>query len=491
MSPEKPPPPGAMSADPEAAAELVTLGYHQELKRRVGFLGNLSLTLSDISPTASLLVVGPVVILAAGTGSLLVMLIGSLVSICIAFCVAELGSMFPVAGGLYIMTAKVLGRGTGFVALIALVGISLFVPAAVALGIGTYLSSLNANIPTNLAAGLVMAVMTLIALLQIRSNAIITGISLALELLVVVGLFFAGVTHIHQSASMLIHPVLTNGHGGLGPVGFAAIISAVAVAVFAIGGYEGAVNFSEETKTSASGIGKAVMTSAAVGIGLILIPFVAVLFGAPHLASFVASSTPFTDVARASFGGGFVKFLTIGAIIAILNAALALTLQYSRVIWASGRDRAWPEPVSSWIGKVGSGRGAPWVATLIVGGVGVVLCLQSSLVSVITFTGVLSTVSYGLVAVAGLVSRFHDRDLARPFRMPLWPLPAVIAVAGLAYALTQQAGHDLVICGAVFGVGILYYAFFLRGRPHYWSLVGRSPKTGTHAAGGGDTSTDA
>jgi len=75
--------------------------------------------------------------------------------------------------------------------------------------------------------------------------------------------------------------------------------------------------------------------------------------------------------------------------------------------------------------------------------------------------------------------------------MPLWPLPAVIAVAGLAYALTQQAGHDLVICGAVFGVGILYYAFFLRGRPHYWSLVGRSPKTGTHAAGGGDTSTDA
>jgi hypothetical protein len=63
------------SADQVAGREyksqqaLETLGYRQELKRAVNALGHLALILSDITPTASLLVVGPAVVAIAGTGS--------------------------------------------------------------------------------------------------------------------------------------------------------------------------------------------------------------------------------------------------------------------------------------------------------------------------------------------------------------------------------------------------------------------------------------
>src|SRR6516164_2500105 len=105
--------------DEDAAARLTSLGYKQELNRQVNVLGNIALTLSDISPTATLLVVGPVLIAAAGTGSFWALVIGGVVSLCIAWCIGELGSMYPVAGGLYSMTRIVLGPALGFLALIA------------------------------------------------------------------------------------------------------------------------------------------------------------------------------------------------------------------------------------------------------------------------------------------------------------------------------------------------------------------------------------
>ena len=461
--------------DEDAAARLTSLGYKQELNRQVNVLGNVALTLSDISPTATLLVVGPVLIAAAGTGSFWALIIGGIVSLCIAWCIGELGSMYPVAGGLYSMTRIVLGPALGFLALIAVVVVSLFLPAAIAIGIGTYLTTLTTAIPTNIAAAIIMAVVTGLSLLQIRFNAILTGVFLALELTVVIALTLAGLLNIHHSVSIFVHPVQAGAHGGLAPVPLSVIISAVALAVFAVSGYESAVNFAEETEGRASGIGKAVVNSFVIGFVFIAVPFVAILFGAGNLSAFLSSSTPLTDVAKAAFGNTFVDFLTIGAILAILNAALAITLQYARVLYASGRDRAWPDPVNKWISLVLPGRGSPWVATLLVGIVGVVLCLQSSLVSVITFTSVVYVVSYGLVVVAAFVSRIRGRAEPRPYRLPFWPIPPLIGLVGIIYSITQQTHHDLIITGAIFAAGLIYYLAFLRPRSAtYWNVMNTS-----------------
>ena len=61
-----------------------------------------------------------------------------------------------------------------------------------AFGVGTYVTSLNPNIPTNLTAAAIMVVVTVLALLQIRFNAVLTGIFLLIELLVVTALLVSG-----------------------------------------------------------------------------------------------------------------------------------------------------------------------------------------------------------------------------------------------------------------------------------------------------------
>ena len=458
------------SQEVESELLLEEMGYRPQLQRGLNILGNLALTLSDITPTASLLVVGTAVIATAGTGSLWAYLIGGFIAVNVALCMGELGSMFPVAGGLYSIVTRVLGRPVGFLALLDYIGQAIFLPASVAFGIGTYINSLYPSLSTKWIAAAMMIVVALVACLDVRWNAVGIGFFLVLEIVVVVVLALAGFLHAHQSLSAFTHPHMAAGTTGIGPVATSAIIAALAVALFSVNGYDSAINFSEETEGSASSVGKAVVLAACIGIIFEVIPFIGVSLGAADLPAFLHSSTPLTDVVRSSFGHTAVDIVTWGAILAIFNASLAITLQFARVVYSSGRDKAWPMPISNALSYVHPRFKMPWVATMLVGVLGAILCAQSSLISVVTFTSVLIIILYALIAISALVSRVRQRDLERPFRMPLWPVSPVIALVGVGLALSQQKGSDLIICAAILAGGIIYYVGFLRPRrDRYWS----------------------
>ncbi|MGH7919515.1 MAG: APC family permease [Candidatus Dormibacteraceae bacterium] len=439
--------------------------------------------LSDITPTASLLVVGTAVVTVAGTGSVWAYLIGCFIAINVALCMGELGSMFPVAGGLFSIVTRVLGKPAGFVAMVDYIGQAIFLPASVAIGIGTYVHALVPAVPENVIAGVGMIVVTLICLLPIKSNSWLTAVFLAIELLVVTALAVAGFSHIHQPLTILTHVVGPATGGGLAPVATGAIIAAIATALFSVNGYDSGINFAEEVLGSAAKVGRAVVIAAGLGIVFELVPFVAIVFGAPDVRHFVNSATPVTTVAGDIYGSGFLTVITIGALVAIFNASIAITLQFSRIVWASGRDVAWPEPVSSWISKVIPGRGTPWVATLIVGVLATILCFQSSLVAVVTFTSVLIVVLYGLIAISAITSRIRQRSLPRPSRMPLWPVPAILSLVGVVIALSQQKPTDLIGVAVLFAAALVYYFAFVRPRKdRYWNVAETPGAVGSPSA---------
>jgi amino acid transporter len=104
---------------------------------------------------------------------------------------------------------------------------------------------------------------------------------------------------------------------------------------------------------------------------------------------------------------------------------------------------------------------------------------------VVTFTAVLIVVLYGLIAVSALVSRVRQRHLERPSRMPLWPLPPVIALAGVVVVLAKQKGSDLWLCAGIFAAALLYYFLFVRPRPgRYWTVPGAVPDSDPAVTGG-------
>src|SRR5262245_37822354 len=108
------PMPSLSQSGPEAvldhdAEELEELGYHQELRRGLGVLGNIAVGCATISPVVGLYAVVLVGILVAGpiwVWALPVALAGNLLLVSVY---SELSSQFPSSGGAYQWTRRLVG----------------------------------------------------------------------------------------------------------------------------------------------------------------------------------------------------------------------------------------------------------------------------------------------------------------------------------------------------------------------------------------------
>lgn len=443
----------------------VTRRYEQQLARAISVLGNICITVSGITPTASIFIIAPVAFANQGSGTFLAFVIAAIIGLGMAMCYSELGSTFPIVGGQYSIVARVLGRPVGFLAFVDFLALAIFIPSSIALGAGQYVAVLfPAANNANLVGLIVMVLTTLIAILSIRFNAVITGIFLTIELLAVGTVTVVGFTHIHQPLSILFVPQTVGPHNVVSILSLGVVLAGVSTAIFAYNGYDAPIIYSEETTGPRRGIAKAVFWSLGITVVAELVPVTAVLLGAPSLHSLITSPTPMAYALTALVGPTVNALVTIGVLLAIFNGNIAIMLTYGRLVYSSGRDKAWPEPISGWLGKTHRTLRSPWVATAIVGLIGALLTYFSNVAALVTFTGVLLIILYGLVALSALVSRFTQRGLVRPYKMPLWPLWPIIGLGGCILVFTQQTLSDMGICAAIFIAAGIYYALYLRQR---------------------------
>src|SRR5829696_3375356 len=75
--------------------------YGPGLSRSLGLWANIAITLSAVTPAASVFIIIPLIITSVGTGSILSMALAGIVGVFMALCWAELGAKYPVVGGDY------------------------------------------------------------------------------------------------------------------------------------------------------------------------------------------------------------------------------------------------------------------------------------------------------------------------------------------------------------------------------------------------------
>src|SRR5215472_18267686 len=251
--------------------------YKQELSRSINVLGNVFITLSGVTPASSVFIIVPVALVAAGSGSFLAFVFAAIVGVFMAFCWAELSAAYPIAGGDYALVwhsfkgrSSWLAGPLSFITFALYVDFIAFIPAVIALGMGTYLAVI-VSVNAKLLGAIVMLVAAAIAILNIRLNAVITGIFLAIELAALAAVTILGFAHFKHGGA-LFHPVVGGAHGALTSVSFSAVLALTAVAVFSYNGYANAVNFSEETTGSSRKIARAILWALVITVAAELIP---------------------------------------------------------------------------------------------------------------------------------------------------------------------------------------------------------------------------
>jgi amino acid transporter len=439
------------------------------LVRSLGVMGVLFLTLSVTTPASSVFIIIPGMLQIAGTGAVWAMVLAGIVCVATAFVYAELSSAWPVAGGEYVAVTRTLGPLAGFVMLGVNVFNNLFFPPVAGLGISAVLSSIYPGLPTVPIAVTVVALSTLVAILQIRINAWLTGIFLLVEVLALVAIVALGFGDIVRPfGDFLLHPVMPQ-VDTLVPASAASIGLATSIGIFAMNGYGAAVYFGEEMHEPSRLIARTILLALFFTLAFEIVPMVAALMGAPDLHALVTADDPFGLIARVRGSDWLAAAVAIGVVVAIVNAIIACILACARFFYGTARDGSWGRPLDQWMAQVHPRFNSPWVGTLIVGGVGVACCfLPLTLLLVLSGTGLVAI--YAGIAIAAMVGRRTGATRHALYRMPLYPLAPVITLLALAYVIytswldLEEGRPGLIMTAAQIAGSAVYYWFVLRRR---------------------------
>jgi amino acid transporter len=442
----------------------------------------LLITVSGVTPAASIFVMGQDVIRQAGTGALLCFLAAALVGLATAYVYAELSSAFPLTGGEYSIIGRTMGPAWGFMVLgLNLVGGGLG-QAVTALGLAEYLEVVIPGVPALPTALAATAAVTLFSALHIRTNAWVTGAFLAVELAALGLLSWLGVLHAHRNlAGALLHPLALGADGTLSPAPLAVIGTATAGAVYAFNGYGGAIFFGEEMFEARTRIAWVVFWALAIAVVAELGPLSAVMTGAGDLRAFLAASAPIPAFILATGGEWLNKAISVGVAFAIVNAMIAVALINARQLYASARDGVWPQAWNRVIGQVHPKLQSPWIAALIMGAATAASCLLDFRALVmLTANGLV--IVYAGVCVAALAGRANGSTAEAGYRMPWFPLApagALAALAAVAWAdlADPEVGRPSLLANiAVMALFAAYYFVYLRKRGG-WALRGADSQT--------------
>ncbi|MFA5041303.1 MAG: APC family permease [Bdellovibrionales bacterium] len=315
----------------------------KSLKRSLKVIGALFITLSATTPASSVFIIAPGVVQQAGTGAFLSFAIAAVISLCNAFVYAELSSAYPLAGGEYAMVGRILGPFAGFV----IMGLNtinmILITAVIALGIGNYVGFLFPGVSTVTLGIAVVAITTLFGILHIRTNALILGVFLLIELLALAVLAWLGFdSMVNPFSDFIFNPVNLDTAGNLQPASLGTIGLAVSVAVFAYNGYGNAVYFAEETHDAPRNIARVIFWALAITVIAETVPVTAMLLGSSDLKALFGSSNMLGEFITEHGGSTLGKAISLGIAAAIFNAAIACILMVARIFYSTGRDRVWP-----------------------------------------------------------------------------------------------------------------------------------------------------
>jgi amino acid transporter len=377
----------------------------------------------------------------AGGASVLSWLLAGLVLALLALVHAELGSTYPVSGGTarfpFMAFGSLGGFTGGWMAFLQAVTIA---PIEVEATLGylnskfTHLGLVNANGTLDgkgIGIGAVfMLVFTVINLVGVRWLAETNSIAMIWKLLIPTITIFALLFTVFHSSNF------TAG-GGFAPYGFHGIFAALPLGVvFAIEGFEQAIQVGGEAENPQKNIPRAVIYSMIIGTVIYLlleVAFVGALnpanlaHGWANPISGVSAYGPYATLATTAGLGWLSTLLIIDSVVSPAGTGLVYMGTSSRLSYGLGRNGYFPRSIS----RI-SARGVPVVSIIICFIVGMLVFLPfpswSGLVGLVTSATVIMYAMAPL-SLAGL--RRTDPDRPRAYRLPaaklLCPLAFVFA----------------------------------------------------------------
>lgn len=408
-----------------------------------------------------------------------VWIVGGLLCLLGALCFAELATMLPHAGGLYVYLREAYGKLTAF-----LFGWQEFLfnrPASTAALSMIFVGSLGIAFGVNFGifVTLALAIALQIAAIAINVAGVLWGGSVQAATTIIKAGFVAFVAVLPFVLEVGGRSVIdsSNFGGTIEPAqsSMATQIAAVLLAVmWAYNGWHGIAPVAEEIRNPQRNIPIALFG----GIGLLILLYLSANLAYHAVVPMAEMAIPKNQEHVAELmvtrllGGWGGKLMSIGVMVSTLGAINSNLLLGPRVPFAMGRDKVF-FPI---LGEVHARFRTPAVAILVQGGLGVAMVLASavlveyvdyfkdkSIFSILTDCIIfVSSIFYALSVGAVMVLRRKQPDRERPYRTLGYPFVPIlyIIVYGwfLVYVYLGNPAESLIGLGIIaLGIPVFYY----------------------------------
>jgi amino acid transporter len=382
-----------------------------ELKREFTFRSTFSLAFAFISPIIGLYTIFALALGAAGPGfwmGFAIVLAGQLL---VALVLAELASVWPLAGGLYKWTQKLSGEKVGWAAgwaytwtLIVLVTAQCYAAAPFVTGLFGIEDASKTLLLVIAAVILVLA--TAVNWLGPRALKLFVGISITAEFLgsIVIGtillLFFR-----EQPISAVF-----SGHSEVS-LGVAPMLAAVALIGWSFIGFESAGDIAEEVEDPRRQVPKALVLSLVVVALIVMYAALGLILAIPDLGAAITGATadPISDTITAALGAGIAKPLFAMVVLAFIAGIAAVQAAVSRVIFSLARDRELP--AAAWLGDLSGEhrlpRNAVLASTVAAAACLLVVLSDNAYATLLSMATVGFYISFAFPVMAALASRLR------------------------------------------------------------------------------------
>jgi amino acid transporter len=166
------------------------------------------------------------------------------------------------------------------------------------------------------------------------------------------------------------------------------------------------------------------------------------------------------DIASSAFGSAAGRIMAALIIWTAFASVFSLLLGYSRVPYAAARDGNY----FRFLAAVHPRHGIPHRSLVALGLVAACFCFLSltQVITMLVITRIL--LQFFLQHVGVMLLRARRPELARPFRMPLYPLPPLLAMGGFLFMLVNRshALGGLAVAAGIACSGTLIYLFRAR-----------------------------
>jgi amino acid transporter len=463
------------------------------LQRRIGLRSAVTFNMLEMIGVGPFITL-PLVIAAAGYRlSAWAWILGAAIAVADGLVWAELGAAFPRAGGSYAFLREIYGpdRAGNWLSFLYVWQLSFSAPLSIAsgcIGLSSFLAWFWPGLDRAPLAALpalhylsftAAGACLLVTALLYRNLSAVTRLASVLfagVLAAIAGVIVSGFAHAASSGGWHVPPSPAQSVA----VALGGLAQATLITTYDYWGYYNITFLGSEVRQPERTIPRAILLSvlfvSAFYVTMNVAALPAVRDAAGHLAKNAGDTIRLqlvADVAQSAFGRMAGRLMAALIVWTAFSSVFSLLLGYSRVPYAAARDGNY----FRFLAAVHPRHGIPHRSLVALGLVAAGFCFFSlaQVITMLVVTRIL--LQFFLQQIGVILLRIQRPGLERPFRIPLYPLPPLAAMAGFVFIIANRAhalGGMMVAVGIALSGSMIY---LLRARRlRQWPFAGASER---------------